>query len=265
MRDPTASHFPIRMNTIMVALGALNFLFLVIGVSSAASVKDVDNQGTARDLRRELFQNYDKLVRPVKKPSTSIPFSVDLAPLQLNAVDEYNQVIVLDSWMKLKWSDEFLKWDLDDYNITSLRLPASEVWKPDLALYTGTPDTSLFPITHTQVLVYNNGDVLWVPPYTIKSRCPMPDLKKNHKGVIECCIKFGSWTYSENELDLQLLSKKVDLTNFYDIHPDWKLVHVISERKSKKYPCCVEKYPSVEFNITLRRRISNLIDKKIFE
>ncbi|XP_054706148.1 neuronal acetylcholine receptor subunit alpha-7-like [Uloborus diversus] len=258
-------HFRIRTNIIMIFLGVLCGMFLVFGESLSATLKDEEFHASERDLRREIFENYDKLVRPVKSPSTSIQFSVNLTPLQVKEVDEYNQFIVLDSWMVMKWTDDYLKWDLADYNISVLRLPASEVWKPDLSLYSATPDTSLFPITQTQVLVYNNGDVLWVPPYTIKSRCPMSSLKKNHKGIIECCIKFGSWTYSENELDLQLQAKKVDVSNFLDIHPEWKLVHVLSERKNKKYPCCVEKYPSVEFNITMRRRSPYLIEKKIFE
>ncbi|XP_054707559.1 neuronal acetylcholine receptor subunit alpha-9-II-like [Uloborus diversus] len=256
-------HFRIRTNIIMFTFGVLSSLLLIYGVSGSAFGIGDEFLATERDLRRDLFQNYDKLVRPVKNPFTSVNVSVSLSPLQVTDVDDLHQRIVLDTWVLMKWSDDFLKWNLADYDISVLRLPASEIWKPDVALYTGSPDIAMFPLQNTQVLVYNNGEVLWVPPFTIKSRCPM--LKTIRKDFIECSIVFGSWTFSENELDLQLLAEQADLSDFLDIHPDWKLVNIVADRKAKTYACCVEKYPSLEYNITMRRRISNFIEPAIFK
>ncbi|GBN17533.1 hypothetical protein AVEN_164982-1, partial [Araneus ventricosus] len=47
----------------------------------------------------------------------------------------------------------------------------------------------------------------------------------------------------------------VDISDFDDSNPDWKLVSVKSDRQSKFYPCCPgEDYPVLHFNVTLKRR-----------
>ncbi|GBL87183.1 Acetylcholine receptor subunit alpha-like 2 [Araneus ventricosus] len=231
------------------------FLFAVLGCLVASSVTNVSaiRVYSERDLRSHIFANYDKFVRPVSHPDNTITVETGITPLSIRELDTKTQVLVLDTYMFMKWNDDFLKWDPSEFNnITALRVPNSLVWKPDLAIYTTSPGDALFPTSNTNVIVYHNGSVLWVPFYTIKSRCPL--LKKQEKNYFECVIKVGSWTYSGKLLNPQLYTPEVDLSNFEDSNPDWKLVTIKSDRQSKFYPCCPEDYPLMHFNVTLKRR-----------
>jgi hypothetical protein len=240
------------------AMGFFSVLSIfAISAIALSSLVHGDVYKSERELRQDIFRDYDKLVRPVKKATTAIPVKISLSPLSLRSMNEKDQIIILDTWMMLTWTDEYLRWDPREYdNITELRIPPSELWKPDIALYTASPVQTLFPVAQTETIVYNNGMVLWVPPYTMSSRCPIPF--RNYVSVsrtfVECNIRMGSWTYSGKLVDLQLSTDKVDLTNFQDYNHEWKLVKIVSNRESKLYPCCVDEYPLVNFNVTLKKR-----------
>lgn len=89
-----------------------------------------------------------------------------------------------------------------------------------------SPMDTLFPIAQTEILLYNSGTVMWVPPFTISSRCPMPyrNYITSEKPFIECNIRMGSWTSSEKMLDLQLDTNKVILEMLY-----WKLIFTFAK------------------------------------
>lgn len=45
----------------------------------------------------------------------------------------------------------------------------------------------------------------------------------------------------------------IDLSEFY-LNVEWDIMNVPAMRREKFYSCCVEPYPDVTFNITLRRK-----------
>jgi len=49
-------------------------------------------------------------------------------------------------------------------------------------------------MAYTNVLVYKNGMVMWVPPMTNKAMCKM-NLKNYPYDEHTCIIKIGSWTH----------------------------------------------------------------------
>lgn len=67
-------------------------------------------------------------------------------------------------WLRLVWSDYQLQWDEADYGgIGVLRLPPDKVWKPDIVLFNNA-DGNYEVRYKSNVLIYPNGEVLWVPP-----------------------------------------------------------------------------------------------------
>ncbi|KAG8179118.1 hypothetical protein JTE90_000152 [Oedothorax gibbosus] len=194
------------------------------------------------DLRRAIFEHYDKLVRPVKNAATAIPVTASLYPVAIKDVDVKDHIVKLDTWFYVKWHDDYLTWDPSSYGgLEALRVPAEEVWIPDLTVYSGTPDTMTHPTVHTNVVVYANGTVLWVPPFTFKSRCPATEnqVTDDH---FKCTISVGSWTYDVTLLDLHekhedvLEAAKVEA--FQDIHHEWTIESMHAKkgrRPSLKY------------------------------
>ena len=100
----------------------------------------------------------------------------------------------------LKWKGT--KWDY----IKVLRVPSQEVYNPDIMIY-NTVDYNKRKIENTNVLLYPNGLVMWVPPATHKIACNL-NLKRWPYDEHICFIKFGSWTYDGYVLDVDYISKQ---------------------------------------------------------
>lgn len=62
----------------------------------------------------------------------SLYFNVVLYFLQ----DERNQILTAYLWIRQVWFDAHLKWNKDDYEgLDTIRIPGSNVWRPDIVLY----------------------------------------------------------------------------------------------------------------------------------
>ncbi|KAI5752240.1 hypothetical protein M8J77_015109 [Diaphorina citri] len=115
-------------------------------------------------LVRDLFRGYNKLIRPVHNMTQKVDVRFGLAFVQLINVNEKNQIMKSNVWLRLMWTDYQLQWDEADYGgIGVLRLPPDKVWKPDIVLFNNA-DGNYEVRYKSNVLIYPNGEVLWVPP-----------------------------------------------------------------------------------------------------
>lgn len=74
----------------------------------------------------------------------------------------------------------------------------------------------------TNAIIYNNGLVSWIPPGVIKSTCKI-DITWFPFDDQHCKLKFGSWTYSGFQIDLQ----KGDVLNAtYTENGEWLLMGI---------------------------------------
>ena len=77
-----------------------------------------------------------------------------------------------------------------------------------------------------------------------------------------CIMKFGSWTYDGNRMDVRNESDRVDLLKYVE-SAEWHLKSAPVKRNVQKYFCCPEPYPDVTFHFIIYRRslfyLSNLI------
>ncbi|CAL1291209.1 unnamed protein product [Larinioides sclopetarius] len=237
----------------MVVFSFSLILLLVVGTVFAD-----DHLKTESDLRRELFGNYDKLVRPVRSIEETISVRVTLAPLRVKDVDVKDKTVKLDTWLYLRWEDAYLRWDPSEYGgLDQLSISANEVWRPDVALYTASPDTSLFPTVLTNVVIFHNGTVVWVPPFSFKSRCP-PAEGQVTADTFQCTLKVGSWTYDVRRVIVQEHEQDVlqgmGRESFKDTDEKWSLESMVSHSEQKLYSCCPERYSLVNFDLLFRKK-----------
>uniref|UniRef100_A0A1B6CC32 Neurotransmitter-gated ion-channel transmembrane domain-containing protein n=1 Tax=Clastoptera arizonana TaxID=38151 RepID=A0A1B6CC32_9HEMI len=69
-----------------------------------------------------------------------------------------------------------------------------------------------------------------------------------------CDMKFGSWTYDGNQLNLELKSESGgDLSDFIT-NGEWYLLGMPGKKNTIVYQCCPEPYVDVTFTIQIRRR-----------
>ncbi|XP_021913497.1 acetylcholine receptor subunit beta-like 1 [Zootermopsis nevadensis] len=174
-----------------------------------------------------------------------------LAFVQLINVNEKNQIMKSNVWLRLVWNDYQLQWDEADYGgIGVLRLPPDKVWKPDIVLFNNA-DGNYEVRYKSNVLIYPNGEVLWVPPAIYQSSCTI-DVTYFPFDQQTCIMKFGSWTFNGDQVSLALYNNKnfVDLSDYWK-SGTWDIIEV---------PAYLNEYPviptetDITFYIVIRRK-----------
>ena len=102
-----------------------------------------------------------------------------------------------------------------------------------------------------QAVVSSDGTVLWVSSVKLTVSCSKNLGWWGSKETWSASFKFGSWTYNGFNIDLDFYDdlEMMDLTDFYS------LTYTIDVNKGVKnvkyYPCCVEPYPDMTFELSL--------------
>ena len=78
---------------------------------------------------------------------------------------------------------------------------------------------SKFP---TNIVVYSDGRCAWVPLGLFISTCKI-DIRWFPFDDQYCSLKFGSWTYDGNKINLTAKDTKIDTSN-YRISGEWDLL-----------------------------------------
>lgn len=128
-----------------------------------------------------------------------------------------------------------------------------KIWRPDVLLYNSVDP--LFDSTYkSNLVVYSDGTVNWIPPGILKTSCKI-DITWFPFDDQSCYLKFGSWTYHGFALDLQPENSERGMdTSEYLANGEWLLLSTPVERSEKFYDCCPEPYLDVKFYINIRRR-----------
>ncbi|KAK6054557.1 putative acetylcholine receptor subunit alpha-type unc-38 [Cooperia oncophora] len=179
-------------------------------------------------------------------------------------------------WLKQVWIDKKLSWDPKSYGgVSVLYVPYEMIWVPDIVLYNNADSNYNITIS-TKATLHYSGEVTWEPPAIFKSMCQI-DVRWFPFDEQQCHLKFGSWTYSENLLNLELLENNVryeeevneqgiadnitiaddgiDLSDYYP-SVEWDIMSRVARRRSKNYPsCCPQSaYIDIMYYLELRRK-----------
>ncbi|XP_074649881.1 acetylcholine receptor subunit alpha-like isoform X2 [Tubulanus polymorphus] len=160
--------------------------------------------------------------------------------------------------------DYKLKWDPVEYgDVTELYVPSEEIWLPDIVLYNNA-DGNYEVTLMTKATLNSNGLVEWMPPAIYKSSCTI-NVEFFPFDQQLCTMKFGSWTYDGFQVDLKhaeqnekeegevIIGNGTNMEEFYE-SVEWDILDAPAKRNIKYYPCCVEPYPDITFNVTMRRK-----------
>ncbi|CAJ0609696.1 unnamed protein product [Cylicocyclus nassatus] len=211
-------------------------------------------------LLSDLRHNYDPYERPVANASEPLVVSVKIYLQQILDVDEKNQVITLVAWIEYQWTDYKLKWQPSEYGgIKDIRVPgnANAIWKPDVLLYNSADESfdSTYPVNY---VVSHTGHVLQVPPGILKLSCKI-DITYFPFDDQMCHLKFGSWTYSGNFIDLRIngpegmnISEQGMDISYYVENGEWNLLAVPARNETNVFDD--QPYPSIYFYLVIQRR-----------
>ncbi|ELU01557.1 hypothetical protein CAPTEDRAFT_224098 [Capitella teleta] len=232
-------------------LGCMVHICVLLIISTVQA--DVNQEAT---LHKNLLQNYTKSIRPVGDPSKSLDVKFSIRLIAIDDMNEQTQILSSNLWLSMSWTDANLAWKPEDYGgLSETRIPMQDIWKPDIHLFNNA-DRSFEVAFDAMPLIYSSGLVMWIPQISVQSRCPF-DMTKFPFDTQKCELKFGSWTYPENKLNMTLPSKEYkqeDLDDLFTQHGEFELLSVKQMRNSKKYDCCPEKYIDITYTLELKRR-----------
>ncbi|GFN91884.1 neuronal acetylcholine receptor subunit alpha-7 [Plakobranchus ocellatus] len=212
-----------------------------------------------KELIRDLLTQYEyegRLGRPVVQASDMVMVNFSLSLIQILDVDEKNQVLKTNIWYHYKWRDIFLQWTPEKHeNITSIRVPSNKIWLPDILLY-NFADDRLKEQRDALVVVEYTGDLLWMPQAILNSSCAF-DILFFPFDEQTCSLKFGSWTYDGNALNMDFVGglEHMDMSDYVQSN-EWDVVENVGVRNVKYYTCCPEPYPDMTFTLRLKRKVA---------
>ncbi|OQV20250.1 Ligand-gated ion channel 4 [Hypsibius exemplaris] len=200
-----------------------------------------------------LLDNYNKAVRPAKNHTEPLTVTFGVALTQLIDVDEKNQIMTTNCWLNQVWMDHNLKWNPAHFgNITTIRVPANKIWKPDLLLYNNADSDYYHKIISTNAILQFDGNVTWLATTIFRSSCEI-NVRFFPFDQQNCTLKFASWTYDGYKVDLIIPTGEGDTSNYVQ-SCEWDLINMTAKRNVVFYSCCAEPYPDITINLVIRRR-----------
>lgn len=204
----------------------------------------------ADSLKKDLLKGYDPSVRPSQHYNvTTVELGITITHVEIN---EIKSTLSVYGWMKFNWNDPKLTWNPANYgNLNVVRWDPTIVWRPDVVLYNNAGGSDQHHYGDTNVLVYNDGKVLWVPPTEYHAFCEL-NMRLWPFDYQKCILKIGSWTYDGYMVNLTIGSEPQIETLVSN--SEWKIVKIGMERNTRYYPCCTEPYIDITYNVTLQRQ-----------
>lgn len=192
---------------------------------------------------------YNSLIRPATSSSQLISIRLQLSLAQLISVNEREQIMTTNVWLKQEWTDYRLAWNSSRYEgVKVLRIPAKRLWLPDIVLYNnadGTYEVSLY----TNAVVQANGSIMWLPPAICKSACKI-EVKHFPFDQQNCSLKFRSWTYDHTEIDMVLTTPTANKDDFTP-SGEWDILALPGRRTvNPRDP----RYVDVTYDFIIRRK-----------
>ncbi|XP_048736679.1 acetylcholine receptor subunit alpha-like 1 isoform X1 [Ostrea edulis] len=210
-----------------------------------------------------LKRSYNKLIRPVSNSSDKLIVKMGIRLSQLIDIDEKNQIMTTNVWLRQEWYDNGLTWNPVEYGgIKTIEVPIDDIWNPDVVLFNNA-DGNYEVTLMTKAILHPDGKVVWEPPAIYKSSC-MIDVEFFPFDIQLCIMKFGSWTYDGNQVDLvhlcvsessstEVIQKGIDFRDFYP-SVEWDILEGSAQKHYKRYICCPSPFPDITFSITMRRK-----------
>merc|ERR1711915_110164 len=208
----------------------ISFMFMITAASVSSSTT---NKSIAHHSKvvSDLLRNYDLHVPPLRSKNHTVEVAAGLAMIHMDSLTE-SGILTVTAWMRLVWKDYRLQWHESEYGgVNVIRLNSKKVWLPDIELYNAAypSDYSLSSQYNegTNVLIYPDGEVLYVPPVTMKI----------------LCHNFTHSVWPQHHIDLTDMSKS----------SPWLITHQFGDAyQVKYYDCCPEPYESLVFRFKMK-------------
>ncbi|XP_073913601.1 5-hydroxytryptamine receptor 3B [Castor canadensis] len=203
-------------------------------------------------LTKQLLQQYHKEVRPVHNWAQATTVYLDLLVHAVLDVDVQNQKLKTSVWYREVWNDEFLSWNSSMFDeIREISLPLSTIWAPDIIIneFVDTERSPDLPY----VYVNSSGTIKNSKPIQVVSACSLQTYAFPFD-IQNCSLTFSSILHTVEDIDLDLLSHREDITHDKKVFlndSEWELLSVSSTYNILQ--SSVGDFAQIQFNVVIRR------------
>ncbi|XP_045132390.1 acetylcholine receptor subunit alpha-1-B-like [Portunus trituberculatus] len=203
-------------------------------------------------LYNDLFQSYNKHIRPVHHHDEIITVHFEVALFNVLSVDTKAGLMMTNTEVIQIWNDPYLGWDPLYYNQTKyLRVLYSDVWHPDIILYNSADTSYEDSMINTNIIIDYDGTVTLLTHGIFTSVCDM-DIQWFPFDQQTCDMIFSSWTMDMHQMMLELGPS--DITR-YHANQEFFLEDFYSEQFLDYDPCCKEPFSVISYHIQMQRRV----------
>uniref|UniRef100_A0A2P2I4Y1 Acetylcholine receptor subunit alpha-type acr-16-like n=2 Tax=Hirondellea gigas TaxID=1518452 RepID=A0A2P2I4Y1_9CRUS len=209
-------------------------------------------------LRMHLLHEYDKSSLPAGN-ITSIVMRFTVRHVNMIPSEE---VMELDAWVMMSWSDDRLKWsEITATHVPKLTFHIDQIWHPDIVLFNNANLDKMGDRPPSLLLAYPSGEILYIYPSRLRVPC-VADLTNWPYDVHNCSAKYGSWVHDGNFIDLELHDDtpevELDLVKSFQVERNltrgqWKILATSLQKSTVFYHCCDEPYPHITLRMLIQR------------
>ncbi|XP_050409745.1 neuronal acetylcholine receptor subunit beta-3-like [Patella vulgata] len=211
--------------------------------------KGVATFQNAQQLETYLLSNYSKWLRPIRNQSEKMMVIVKFGLEGIVDVDEVGQLITYNVVFVVKWRDELLRWNPDEFGgISLVNIPVEKRWLPQLKVIDSVKGRNLFLDESHPYSVDENGIVVWTPAAVFTNLCLL-DMTKFPFDEQVCEIRISPTDFLQNHLQL-FIEDKFDTTKIQE-NGEWMIVDMMGVNNTNNH----ESVPSlILIKVVLCRR-----------
>ncbi|XP_067649091.1 acetylcholine receptor subunit alpha-like [Haliotis asinina] len=156
-------------------------------------------------LTEELLKSkqYNPILRPVLNSSDTVDVDIVINLLSIFQVEEAKQIITLNMYLDVSWTDGILQWEPTDYGgVDFLSIPQNKVWRPDIVLATSTNPYKKMGNSEIQLRLSSTGFIAWSVGDVVKLYCYI-DITAYPFDKQKCFMDVTTWSYTKDFVNLR--------------------------------------------------------------
>ncbi|CAJ0941836.1 unnamed protein product, partial [Mesorhabditis belari] len=204
-------------------------------------------------LTERLFDSsdYSNEVRPVYDETTTTNVSILLNQFRLLYLDQSTETVKFMVEFVITWKDEFLIWNVDEYNLTEINVKEDRVWRPDIVISSSVSSSSPLDANERYVNLESDGTVTesMYGMYVNVCQMQVDDFPYDSQN---CAINIGPWNYRKEQVHIATVTP----TNwdYYLGNSEWDLENATSSVHTEEDTDVAFYYEEAEFIVKIKRR-----------
>ncbi|KAJ8044481.1 Neuronal acetylcholine receptor subunit alpha-7 [Holothuria leucospilota] len=209
----------------------------------------------SKRLVEDLLSGYGSpFVRPVKNTNNTVEVIFRAKPVWFADFDERSQILKFTALNQLKWKDELLTWNPDDYEgIKEINFGKEQIWFPDIAIMERL-DVGPWKVNMEEPFTKVNfkGEVVYYYMMLISVYCKM-DVTLFPFDIHDCELILIPYSFDAKEVSLYYSRDKEAEENLLKKNGVWFVSDYHAKEVEIHHLCCPEPYREIHFTLRVQR------------